>query len=120
MPNPDLERYHLNKFLSAVSIELTATPVRGEAPDFLIQLANRTVGIEHTEFFMPRVEGEAPPQMLHALKNLAIEHARRLFRERGGPALYIWAHMNSQGPRTKVEAFALGERLANIVMINGW
>ena len=120
MPNPDLERYHLERFLSALSIELTSSPVRGEAPDFLIHLANRTVGIEHTQFFMPGIEGEAPSQMLHALKNLAIEHARRLFREQGGPPLYIWAHMNSHGPRTKQEAFALGERLASIVMINGW
>jgi hypothetical protein len=120
MPNLDLERYHLNRFLDAVSLIPTDEPVRTEAPDFLINLADRTIGVEHTEFYMPHLVGEPPPQMLHSLKNLAVEHARTLFRARGGPAVYVWVHMHSHGPRNKREAYALGEHFAGIVMRNGW
>jgi hypothetical protein len=120
MPNYDLERYHFDGFLRVAGISPDAEPLREEAPDFIICIAGNTVGVEHTTFYLPHQDGTPPPQMLHALKWRAVNRAQRLFRERGGPALYVTVHYSNHGPRTNAEADELAETLAQMVLENGW
>lgn len=121
MPNPDLEAFHLDYFLRAVQLTADAVPERSEAPDFTLKLAGRKVGIEHTQFFLPPPAGEKPQQQIEALQNLAVEQARRIFRQAGGPALYVYPVFNdARAPRSKTEAYALAPRLAAVVAKNRW
>lgn len=121
MPNRDLEAFHLDCFLRVVQLSREAVPERSEAPDFTLRLAGKKVGIEHTQFFLPPPEGDIPQQQREAVQNLAVEHARRIFRKAGGPALYVYPVFNdSRAPRSKKEAYALARRLAAVVARNRW
>lgn len=121
MPDRQLEAFHLERFLTAMDIPSEEAREHSEAPDFLLALDGRTIGIEHTQFFLPPDPGGIAQQQLEALQDLAVEQARRTFRKAGGPALYVYPLFNDRRAlRSKKQAYALGERIAALVARNGW
>ena len=72
-----LERDYLNLFLKARKIQATSIK-RYEAPDFLVEINNSSVGIEITNFFLPPESGAKPQQELDALANRAAEKAGKI------------------------------------------
>jgi hypothetical protein len=79
------------------------------------------IGLEHTRFFIPTPAGDIPEQQLSALQDLAVAHAKHCFRNAGGPALYVYPLFNHRrAPKTKADAYALGQRFAEIVARNGY
>lgn len=119
MGRKEIEAYHLQQLLRVLDLPLHSEPDPGESPDFLLNVAGKTIGVEHTQFFLAPKPGQPPDQMLDSLADSAVDHARRSFRERGGPPLYVWPLFSSR-PRTKAEALHVGECLADAVMTNGW
>jgi hypothetical protein len=72
---------HIQRFLAAAGLSPDESPRHGDKPDCLLQLDGTLIGIEHTEFFFPADQGQITRQKLDALQTLAINEARRLFRE---------------------------------------
>jgi hypothetical protein len=121
MPAFALERWHLEQLLRALEIVPDEPPEKTERPDFLLSVDGRQIGVEHTEFFLPPQPGTPPPQRIHSLQRLAVEEARRRFRDRGGPALYVHPTFNSsRGPFKTADAYELSGRFAELVWDNGW
>lgn len=120
-PSRRVEDFHIERFLAAAGLSLEGNPQPSERPDCLLRIDGELIGVEHTEFFLPVDRGQVPHQQLNALQVLAVEQARRLFRQRGGPALYVYPVFDDRrGPRTKRDAYGLAERLAELVARNGW
>jgi hypothetical protein len=121
VPDRRLEAFHIQRFLAAAGLSPDGSPEPSEEPDCLLRLDGKLIGIEHTEFFFPADPGQVPHKQLDALQALAVEQARRLFRLRGGPPLYLYPVFDDRrGPRTKQDAYGLAERLAVLVARNGW
>ena len=113
-----LECDYLNLFLKARKIQATSIK-RYEAPDFLVEINNSSVGIEITNFFLPPESGAKPQQELDALANRAAEEAGKKFQELGGPSLNVSFHISGNPtPQTNAEADDLGNRLARAVLRN--
>ncbi len=55
-----------------------APPQISEAPDCIVRVDGRSVGLEHTQFFYPTPPGQTPAQQTDSLTDLAVEQARRL------------------------------------------
>lgn len=79
------------------------------APDFLIEVKADTIGVEVTRFSAQGDQFES-----NSLVDRALECGRQVFRDNGGPALYVSLHF-SREPETKRQADSIGKNLARIV-----
>jgi hypothetical protein len=121
VPRRRIEDLHITRFLAAAGLSPEGGPQPSDRPDCLLRFDGALIGVEHTEFFFPVDPGQVPYQQLDALQGLTVEQARRLFRQRGGPPLYVYPVFDDRrGPRTKRDAYGLAERLAELVARNGW
>ena len=80
-------------------------------PDFSVEVKRETIGIEVTRFSAQGNQFES-----NSLVDRVLECGRQIFRDKGGPALYVSVHFSSE-PRTKHQAKDLGKRLARVVQI---
>src|SRR5271165_1813064 len=88
------ERFFLDRFLELQGISPTCIQEL-EAPDFLIDLEGRKVGIEVTELFIRRNKSEAHPPLLQAaesITNLIVSKARKIYFGKDNPPVLstIW------------------------------
>ncbi len=80
-----------------------------EPPDFVIRSADRVVGIEMTEFYLPPQPGERRHhQEEQSLKNHAVRRACEIHAGSGGPGLYVQVFFHRPFSLTKntLERFA--------------
>ena len=93
----------------------------GESPDFIFPLDGRAVGLEVVEFFYP---DRNVPRGFQNLRHLAVDKARRRFRDNGGPPLSLTVMFNDypypQGPRSTPDTNDFAERFERVVTNNGW
>ena len=93
----------------------------GESPDFIFPLGGRPIGIEVVEFFYPATD---VPRGFQNLRHIAVEKARRRFRDNGGPPLYVTVMFNDypspQGPKSRADTDDFAERFERMVTNNGW
>ena len=80
-------------------------------PDFLVKAKQETIGVEVTRFSAQGNQFEA-----NSLVDRALECGRQIFRDNGGPALYVSVHFSSE-PKTKCQAKDIGKPLARVVQI---
>lgn len=114
MPDTKLERFYLQRLLSALNLEPERIE-KSETPDFILDYPDDVLGIELTRFFLPPPPGERPQQESDSLAQLAVESARRLFRKHGGPARYVTVFF-ARDPASKNAAYDLGRRLAYVLL----
>lgn len=112
----DLERYHLQQLFRALGLPGVEDARAGEAPDFVLMVSGRRVGVELTAFHMPATAGQRGAKEIDGLRDLSVDCARRRFRERGGPALYVHIDFDHDGHINKRAALQRGEELAALLL----
>ena len=88
---PDLEReQHYFERLRLALPELLAAPFqRREAPDYLIEIGDRTVGVELTEYHTLPLGDARPASEVAELMRRVIARAQEMHAALGGPPLYV-------------------------------
>lgn len=81
-----------------------------ESPDFLIKIKEDIIGVEVTDF---STHGNWFKS--NSFLDAALDHGRQIFRDNGGPALYVSVHFANQ-PRN-CQAEEIGKCLARVVQI---
>jgi hypothetical protein len=89
---------------------------RGEAPDYLIELGTRTIGVELTEFHLPPPGGERSHVHTMDLRWKTMLRAFEQHRSLGGPALYLTAAFPGEHPAAKRAIVPSAERLEQAVL----
>ena len=92
-----------------------------EKPDFGLQVANRRVGLEVTDFFFRETE-DGTPHNYQILRTKGVTEAERLFHSGGGPPLYVHPvfkdHPARLGPKDNAEVQKFAVRLSEFVKLN--
>ena len=130
------ERWFLDRFLGKLGLSPDIPLESGEKPDFTIQIDGGRIGLEVTEFFFPEGE-DGVRKNFQILREKAIDEAWRIYRERGGRALYVTAAFQDfpkpLGPSDKREVNGLAHKFEKVVRsqesslegskprwVNGW
>jgi hypothetical protein len=115
MPNKQREGFYLQQ-LRSCSIGLPDGETHeSESPDFLI-FANKTFGVEFTEFYLPAGAGERPYQEVQSLQEQVVDIAENAYASAGGPALYVHVIFGRHGRLTKGTVRQIGETLADVLL----
>jgi len=79
-----LERYQLEKFVSNESLKFRVHEIRDfETPDFIVDINNRKISIEHTRLINPQL------QEIETYRNKIIKTAQKKFEEKYSDKLYV-------------------------------
>ena len=112
------ERWFLDRFLGKLGLSPDVPVESGEKPDFTIQINGERIGLEVTEFFFPDEE-DGVPKNFQILREKAIDEAWRIYRERGGRALYVYAAFQDipkpLGPSDNREVKGLANKFEKVV-----
>lgn len=117
-----MEHRQVELALTEIGLGHCASALRTwESPDFIFPLDGRSIGIEVVEFFYPAAD---VPRGFQILRHIAVEKARRRFRDNGGPPLYVTVTFNDyplpQGPKSTPCTDEFAERFQREVTNNGW
>jgi hypothetical protein len=82
------ERQLLDAFIQCSRIDAVITEER-EAPDFIVQIDGRRVGVELTELFVEDDGNVVRPKARESLAAKVVAEARRLYESRGGSPLHV-------------------------------
>jgi hypothetical protein len=89
--------------------------ILAEEPDFLIRTPTHTIGVELTELYRPRVEGQQPLQETEQLRRRVCERAQCEFEKSGRPSLLVFVSFNSAQRLIARRVPQLVEELTSIV-----
>jgi hypothetical protein len=85
----DNERVYLDLLLAALP-ELHGVAVREhESPDFLLDCASGTIGVEVTRYASSDSQGLSSTHQRSSLRERVVAVARSHYEERGGPPLFV-------------------------------
>jgi len=87
-PRKRRERHLLEAFIQLSRVDATILEER-EAPDFILDVAGRRVGLELTEIFVQDDGNAQAPKARESLAARVIAHARREYETRGGKPLHV-------------------------------
>ena len=82
------ERQLLDVFVRLSRIDAVVVEER-EAPDFILNVGDRVVGVELTELYVDDDGQPLPPKARESLANRVVAQARRLYEKRGGKPLHV-------------------------------
>lgn len=89
--NKEQERAIVERLLSSIRDAPSGTLVPGEAPDFTMRAGDAQIGIEVTELYEQRGEGNEAAAEFHQV-NVVIKQAQELAHRRGVPAAFVTVH----------------------------
>ncbi|MCB2017290.1 MAG: hypothetical protein KDF54_07230 [Hydrogenophaga sp.] len=113
----DLER----RYLDQVSVLVAGFPQGAiderEQPDFLVNTADRVIGIEITELHRAHDNQPVPMQGREAVRNQIVQRAKALYECEGAPAIDCCVQLKDQSyRRTDIEPLA--EKIASLAKRN--
>ena len=82
------ERYFLEAFLRITNLSATLLEEH-EAPDFLLEVEGRRVGLEVTEVFIQNNGASLRPKIGEAIVDEIVARARQSYEERNGKPLHV-------------------------------
>ena len=82
------ERFLLERFLEAAELQAEVVEER-EAPDFLIRLEGRLIGVELTELFISHDENYKALQVYESISTRIIARAREIYQGSGGSPAHV-------------------------------
>jgi hypothetical protein len=82
------ERRFLNAFIRITKMPISILSER-EAPDFLLDVGGRSVGLEVTELFVGAKGGQSEPKASESIVDRIVADARRRYEKRGGRPLHV-------------------------------
>lgn len=85
-----IEKYQLIKFISNSAFKLPISGIKDcETPDFILDINNRKVSLEHTRLINPYLK------QVEAYREKIINNAYKLFKEKYGDELYVLMTFNN-------------------------
>jgi hypothetical protein len=110
-----LERSYLDKLQVALT-DFPAGEIRpSEAPDFIIDANDGTLGIEVTGIYHTQTPGQQPLQAIERLREYVVTRAQAIHESRGGPPLYVNAYFSPNARFSKGGVEACAQQLAALV-----
>lgn len=110
------ERFHFDQLRKALpnipAIDATET----EAPDFLLIAPGIRLGIEVTAFDLPPASGERPGKEIRSLRERVVSMAEGIYRQAGGPALYVSVIFSSTLQLSKEQVRPMAAALADVIL----
>src|SRR5262245_26336961 len=100
-PKTEIEIGYLERFLESCPMPPTGVPRKSENPDFLLDAAEGTLGIELTRIFMTGRLGWSTLQEQEALRRWVADEAKRLYDATSLPAVHVSLFFSDQFPITK-------------------
>jgi hypothetical protein len=82
------ERQLLEAFIRLLRVEAVVVDER-EAPDFILRVDGRTVGVELTELYVEDDGQALPPKARESLATRVVAQARHLYESMGGKPLHV-------------------------------
>lgn len=111
------ERGLLEQFLAASEIEAEIVDGLCEAPDFILLVGGRRVGIELTELFVQPGKKRDAPQARESLANKIVLRAREIYLESGSPPAYVSVHFASNCNVSAIDCKETAEQIAAFVKL---
>jgi len=108
------ERFLLERFIEAAALPAEITAER-EAPDFIVRVEGRTVGIEVTELFIPPREGRTLRQAQESLSARLVSRAQEIYRASGAPPVHVTALFRAGLDFRQIDRDATAMRLASFI-----
>jgi hypothetical protein len=109
------ERYFLQAFLRIANLAATLIEER-EAPDFLLDVEGRLVGLEVTEVFLQNNGELLPPKIGEAIVDEIVARARRSYEERGGKPLHVSFGFLPNAEMRHIDRRGAGDAIANFLL----
>ncbi len=117
-PKDEVEIGYLEKFLESCPAPPIGVPRKCENPDFLVETAEGTLGIELTRIFMPGLLGWSTLQEQEALRRRVADEAKRIYDATSLPPLHVSLFFNEQFLITKRDVGELAKMLAEVAIRN--
>ena len=111
MAGKRLERLSLDRFLEATK-QATTQVEESEAPDFLVSLGGKIVGVEVTRSLPMREPGKPLPQEQASLRDRVMSRARALYEAAGGVPLHVSAGFLDHAPLSAGRVGGLAREVA--------
>ena len=109
------ERYFLHAFLRISNLAATLIEER-EAPDFLLDVEGRLVGLEVTEVFLQNNGELLPPKIGEAIVDEIVARARRSYEERSGRPLHVSFGFLPNAEMRHIDRRGAGDAIANFLL----
>jgi len=117
-PKEELEIGYLEGFLEHCPMPPSGVPRKSENPDFLLETAEGTLGIELTRILMPGLLGWSTLREQEALRRRVADEAKRIYDAPSLPAVHVSLFFNEQFPIAKRDVGQLARMLADVAMRN--
>jgi hypothetical protein len=114
-PRKAHERFLLERFANAADIQLQIVEER-EAPDFLASVNGRLIGVEVTELFVERLNGQRTMQAHESIANRIVGKAQRLYMQSGAPPAHVTVCFGPSKDLRRLNRDRLSEALAGFVI----
>lgn len=111
----DRERGFVSAFLKLSNLPARILEER-EAPDFILEVEGRSVGLEVTEVFRGSNGGPEQPRQTESVINEIILRARRVYEDRGGKPLHVSIGFHSRGEMRHVSRTEAADKLATFLL----
>jgi len=109
------ERGFLVAFLRIANLPAKLLEER-EAPDFLLEVEDRPVGLEVTEVFLQNDGDTMQPKVGEAIVDEIATRARRRYEEKGGKPLHVSLGFSTNSDMRHINRRDAGEAIANFLL----
>ncbi len=113
-PGKAEERHFLESFAAAAAIALQVLEER-EAPDFIVQVDGRQIGVEITKLFIEQRNGKSTMQAQESIANRIVGRAQRLYEVSGSPPANITVCFGPGQDLSKLNRDSASQALAAFV-----
>lgn len=114
-PRKQREARFLSSFLALSNIPARMIEPR-EAPDFLLELDGRQIGLELTEVFVPALPGAFTAQARESTISRVVDEAMLLYETRGGRPLFVGIGIPSNADLRGIKRSQTADALATLVL----
>jgi hypothetical protein len=109
------ERFLLEQFFSASQISGLVVDASGEAPDLIVRIDERLIGVEVSELFTPHTDGRGPLQAQEALAQRILAHASQLYRASGAQHAHVSVHFSPSSDLRRLNRDETASQLSEFV-----
>jgi hypothetical protein len=109
------ERYLLEQFLAASQISARVVDDVGEAPDLIVRIDERLVGVEVSELFTPHTDSRDSLQGQEALAQRILARASQLYGASGAQHAHVSVHFSPSSDLRKLNRDQTASQLSDFV-----
>lgn len=110
------ESRFLHSFLGISGMTGKVVDANSEAPDFILDVGRRLVGVEVTEVFVGDDGGPISPKAVESIINRVIAEARQIYELKGGKPVHVSFGFTSGGEIRTLRRHSAAEALAEFLL----